>query len=88
MAYSTATITASIKRLKDEFRNIKLLAGGDRIGPPDSGIIAESMLLSQESGKLIAESIEIPEMAVDIERAVAQVEKSLKVEKLKELGKN
>ena len=46
------------------------------------------MLLSRESGKLIAECLEIPEMAVEIERAVAQTEKTLEAEKVKEPEKN
>jgi len=45
------------------------------------------MLLSQSSGKLIAESLETPELAVEIERAIAQIEKTLKAEILEEQEK-
>ncbi len=37
----------------------------------------EKMLLSKTSGELIADYVEIPELAIEIERAVWQVEKSL-----------
>ncbi len=46
------------------------------------------MLLSQSSGKLIAETLEIPELAVEIERAVAQIEKSVKLEELRKQDMN
>lgn len=45
------------------------------------------MLLSQSSGKLIAEFLEIPELAVEIERAIAQIGKALKAETLEEQEK-
>lgn len=35
------------------------------------------MVLSQSSGRLIAETVEVPELQIEIERAVAQVERSL-----------
>lgn len=49
-----------------------------------SGIKEEQMLLDQGSGEVIAEHLEIPEMAVEIKRAVWQVERSLKAKQ--ELG--
>ena len=38
----------------------------------------EKLLLSQDSGEVIAGHLEIPELAAEIKRAVWQVEKSLK----------
>ena len=40
----------------------------------------ERMLLSHASGQLFAEHLEIPELAVEVERAVWQVEKALKAQ--------
>lgn len=37
----------------------------------------EEMVLSQSSAKLIADTLEVPELEIEIERAVAQVERSL-----------
>ena len=37
----------------------------------------EQMLLTHSSGKLIAQTLEIPELEVEIDRAVKQVERSL-----------
>lgn len=38
----------------------------------------EKLLLSKTSGKLIADCADIPELAIEIERAVWQVERSMK----------
>ena len=40
----------------------------------------ERMLLSKSSGQLLAEYLDIPELAFEVERAVWQVEKALKSE--------
>lgn len=73
--------------MENEFEDIKRSADNDHIDTDDLGDSAESMLLSQSSGKLIAESLEIPELAVEIERAVAQIEKTLKAELLEKQEK-
>ena len=86
-AYSIATITTSITNLENELKDLKLPAGHDRIDPLSSHHIAEDMLLSKDSGKIIAETLEIPEMAVEIERAVAQIQKILKAEELERENK-
>lgn len=41
----------------------------------------EAMLLQQWNGKLLAEGFNLPEMEIEIERAVEQVEKAIKEEK-------
>lgn len=81
-AYSAATIATCITKIEKEFENIKRCADNDHIDTVHLGSPAENMLLSQSSGKLIAETLEIPELAVEIERAVAQIEKNLKAEEL------
>lgn len=40
----------------------------------------ERMLLSKSSGQLLAEYLDIPGLAVEVERAVWQVEKALKAQ--------
>ena len=42
---------------------------------------SEKLLLSQSSGQLIADYVEIPELAAEIQRAVWQVERSLKAQR-------
>ncbi len=86
-AYAAATIATSITRLENELEDIKRSASNDHREPAGLGGPAEGMLLSQSSGKLIAEFLEIPELAVEIERAVAQINKILKAEKLEEQEK-
>ena len=41
----------------------------------------ETLLLSQSSGQLIADYVEIPELAAEIQRAVWQVERSLEAQR-------
>lgn len=40
----------------------------------------EKMLLSKSSGQLFAKYLDVPELAVEVERAVWQVEKALKAQ--------
>ena len=48
-------------------------------------VTEEKMLLSKSSGQHFADYLDVPELAVEVERAVWQVEKSLKAQqKLKE----
>lgn len=42
---------------------------------------SEAMVLQRWNGKLIAEALKLPEMEIEIERAVEQVEKALAKEK-------
>lgn len=43
--------------------------------------IAEQMLLTQSSGKAIADLVEVPELEEQIQRAVKQVEKALRAKR-------
>ena len=47
-------------------------------GTSESDQQGDTMFLNRKSGAAIAEAFEVKEMAVEIERAVEQVEKSLK----------
>ena len=50
------------------------------VSAQESGNVEEVMLLKRWNGKLLAESFNLPGMELEIERAVEQVEKSLKLE--------
>jgi hypothetical protein len=48
------------------------------VGEQTAGDEAEVMVLQKWNGKLLAEAFDLPEMEVEIERAVEQVEKAIK----------
>ena len=64
----------SIKELDMEMDSIR--SGSNIKSAPNEK--EERMLLSNSSGQLFAEYLEVPELAVEVERAVWQVEKALK----------
>ena len=70
----------SIKELDREMDSIR--SGSNVKSAPTEN--QERMLLSNSSGQLFAEYLEVPELAVEVERAVWQVEKALKAQQ--ELG--
>jgi hypothetical protein len=45
------------------------------------GLPAESMILHKSDGKRISETLDIPELFIELDRAVWQVEKSLQSQK-------
>ena len=53
----------------------KILSSGDK--PMDSKEPNERLLLHSNDAKLIAESVNVPEIGIEVERAVKQVEQSL-----------
>lgn len=71
----------SLKRLKNEYKSIKLEPGETSLFFENKVEPDESMLLSASSGKLIAHCLDAPELEQEIERAVKQVEKALIAEK-------
>ena len=48
---------------------------------PISGTGEEKMLLDESGGKLVADCLKVPELEVEIKRAVWQVERSLNAKK-------
>ncbi len=64
----------SIEELDKETDSIR--SGSNIKSVPDEN--EERMLLSKSSGRLFAEYLEVPELAVEVDRAVWQVEKALK----------
>lgn len=81
MAYMEAAVDMSIEELDKEIDSIR--SGSSVTSIPDEK--EERMLLSKSSGQLFAEYLDVPELAVEVERAVWQVEKALKArQKLRE----
>lgn len=66
----------SIKELDKEMDSYR--SGSSVKSAPDD--TEERMLLSKSSGQLFVEYLEVPELAVEVERAVWQVEKALRAQ--------
>ena len=74
LAYAVARMENEVKNLSDEVNEAGVIAS-DKCIPNGVG---EKMLLSESSGQLIADSLDVPELAVEIKRAVWQEERSLR----------
>ena len=70
------TIDRSIKELDKEMDSFRS-GSSVKSAPNDT---EERMLLSKSSGQLFVEYLEVSELAVEVERAVWQVEKALKAQ--------
>ena len=66
----------SIKELDMEMDGIR--SGSSIKAPTDEK--EERLLLSKPSGQLFAEYLDVPELAVEVERAIWQVDKQLKAQ--------
>lgn len=77
IAYAEAKIDKSMQELEMAVNNIA--------SNPSSKIASigeqEEMLLSQSSGPVIADYLQVPELAMEIQRAVWQVERSLQAKR-------
>ena len=65
--------------IKDLDKEVDSLQSGSSVKPAPEET-EERMLLSKSSGQLFAQYLEVPELAVEVERAVWQVEKDLKAQ--------
>ncbi len=74
IAYAEAKIDRDIKFLGTEVKNTGSVSSSTSISNAND----EKMLLAESSGQLIADYVDVPELAVEIQRAVWQVERSLK----------
>lgn len=75
-AYMEAAMDTSMEELDKEMNSI-------RSGSSVKSVLDENqerMLLSKSSGQLFADYLDVPELAVEVERAVWQVEKDLKAQ--------
>lgn len=73
-AYIEAAMDMSIEELDKEMDSIR---SGSSIKSVADGE-EEKMLLSKSSGQIIADYLDVPQLAAEVERAVWQVEKALK----------
>ena len=74
MAYIEAEMDMAMGELDKEMGSIR--PGSIINSVPDNQ--KETMLLSKYSGQLFAGHLDVPELAIEVERAVWQVEKALK----------
>ena len=72
-AYAVSSIGVSLRNLQQD-----LNASQKAVTSPK--VPAEQMLLSKADGILIADSLQIPELAPEVERAVWQVEREIKAQ--------
>ena len=76
MAYIEAEMDKTMGELDKEMGSIR--SGSSTNPVPDNQ--KERMLLSKFSGQLFAGHLDVPELAIEIERAVWQVERALKAQ--------
>ena len=80
LAYGVAGLEIATKELDSAVEEVKEKKPQVRAEPiPNADI--EKMLLTQSDGKTISELVDVPELEEQIQRAVKQIEKALKVEK-------
>ena len=79
-AYAVSTIGLSANKLEQEFKDLDTLQQGSPSANVQSHDDAERMLLSKGDSILIADCLNIPELAPEVERAVWQIEKSIEAE--------
>ena len=77
-AYAVSSMGVSVTKLEQEFKDLKALRSSLQVANTQRDVPAERMLLSKSDGILIADCLNIPELAPEVERAVWQVEKSIK----------
>ena len=75
-AYLEAALDMTMGELDKEMGSIRSGSSIDSV--PDNQ--KERMLLSKSSGQLLAGHLDVPELAIEVERAVWQVEKALKAQ--------
>ena len=73
-----AYLESAIDKTLDDIRLEAKSTGSDASSDAVAGVQQEKMLLSKSSGSHLARYTEIPELAMEVERAVWQVEKSLR----------
>jgi hypothetical protein len=89
--YTLQRLDMRLKALKSEYTTIQSQAQTETTSPenpetqsdnPYPQLPAEQMLLSPSSGRLIAECLKVPDIEQEVERAIHQVEASLKVKQV------
>lgn len=77
LAYLEATMDKTLADLDQGTKSI----GTETVDHPTADAKEETMLLDEGSGKVIADHLDVPELAVEIKRAVWQVKKSLRAKR-------
>lgn len=76
--YSIAQVDTVINNARKEIERLKVARDDKEAKLQETSYaLDEEMVLSQSSARLIADTLEVPELEIEIERAVAQVERSL-----------
>lgn len=76
--YSIAQVDAVLSGARREVERLKAARDDKEAKLQETSYaLDEEMVLSQSSARLIADTLEVPELEIEIERAVAQVERSL-----------
>ena len=81
LAYAEATMDASIKQIDEAVKRIALVT---RVGL-DLEKSKEQILLSASGGATIADQLKIPEIQMEIDRAVWQVKRAIKAQQEREI---
>lgn len=77
-AYAVNSIGVSLGRIQQDVKHLSAPGQGLQQAESQSHEPAEEMLLSKADGIFIADCLNIPELAPEIERAVWQVERAIK----------
>lgn len=85
--YALQKLDKSLKTLISDYRNIQSPTESEITSEESLDNPRETMLLSPSSGKLIAECLELPTIEQEVERAIHQVEASLRTEREQERDK-
>ena len=75
IAYAEVKIMENLRSVRTEISEIGSQKSDNSI--TNTSKDEEKMLLSESSGQLIADYLEVPELAVEIQRAVWQVDRAL-----------
>ena len=80
MAYSEAAMDVSMQQIETENAALSPTPSSSTDGrnKEETGFEEEQMLLSKSSGKVLADWLEIPEIQVEVDRAIWQVERSIR----------
>ncbi|KAL8910641.1 MAG: hypothetical protein Q9171_004096 [Xanthocarpia ochracea] len=80
LAYEAGGLDVSVKELDSEIEEV-LDKPTKATSEPDAKNNIEKMLLTPSNGRLVSELMDVPELDEQVQRAVKQVEKALRVEK-------
>ncbi|KAL8774334.1 MAG: hypothetical protein Q9209_001085 [Squamulea sp. 1 TL-2023] len=79
LAYQAGGLDLSMKELESNVKRV-LKGSLDAVSEANPGKAAETMLLTQSSGRLVSELADVPELEEQLQRAVKQVEKALRAQ--------